>query len=210
MPDFPALSTAIPQSTSVSSLRSAFPLLLAIDTSFLFTTVNLAKIDSYIGTKEEGIERVKTLVNLYRAKNGLRKLRADEEPMFSDEQSEDSLSLSSSSKESSGDDDNLEDDKDEEAQRLTEFNSDIESATKDEKPETGKRELERSGLAAVPKPSILLRFGLLVYRTFLERIREPISTYVHLAQTLFLATVVGIIYLRIGDNDDQKSIDVRR
>ncbi len=58
------------------------------------------------------------------------------------------------------------------------------------------------------QPSMFLRFCILIYRTFLARLREPTTTYVHTVQTLFLALVVGIIYLRIGDDNDQTSITV--
>jgi hypothetical protein len=166
-----------------------------------FSIVNLAKIDSYIGTKEEGMERMRCLVDAYRSKHGLRKLTAHEDSVLAGlgdiESPPDVLGDSSSDTELSS------------ATAIATGGEDVDSDEKHHKDI-----VEDSGMApdqfdAGSKPSALLRLGLLMYRTFLERLREPMSTYVHVVQTIFLAIVVGVIYLRIGDNHDRKSIDVR-
>lgn len=167
--------------------------------------MNLAKIDSYIGTKEEGVERVKCLVNAYRSKQGLRKLTADEDPLHTDLQdssAEADLLQNKVEKPSTNDEDDDEEGKDDSSKQ-----DDVESARASEEVEV----MDKSQFATATggKPSSILRLGLLLYRTFLERLREPTATYLHVIQTLFLAIVVGIIYLRIGDDNDRTSIDVR-
>ena len=166
--------------------------------------MNLAKIDSYIGTKEEGVERVKCLVNAYRSKQGLRRLTADEDPLHTDLQdssAEADLLQNKVEKPATNDDDDDEG-KDDSCQQ-----DDVESGRGSEEGEG----MDKSEFATATggKPSSILRLGLLLYRTFLERLREPTATYLHVIQTLFLAIVVGIIYLRIGDDNDRTSIDVR-
>ena len=164
--------------------------------------MNLAKIDSYIGTKEEGVERVKCLVNAYRSKQGLRKLTADEDPLHTDHQdsAEADLLRNKVEKPSTDQDDEGKDDSDKQ--------DDVESGRASEEVV---EVMDKSQFATATggKPSSILRLGLLLYRTFLERLREPTATYLHVIQTLFLAIVVGIIYLRIGDDNDRTSIDVR-
>jgi hypothetical protein len=167
--------------------------------------VNLAKIDSYIGTKEEGVERVKCLVNAYRSKQGLRRLTADEDPLHTDLQdssAEADLLQNKVEKPSTNDNDDDEEGKDDSGKQ-----DDVESGRASEEVEV----MDKSQFASATggKPSSILRLGLLLYRTFLERLREPTATYLHVIQTLFLAIVVGIIYLRIGDDNDRTSIDVR-
>ncbi|ELR13185.1 ABC2 type transporter superfamily protein [Acanthamoeba castellanii str. Neff] len=169
--------------------------------------MNLAKIDSYIGTKEEGVERVKCLVNAYRSKQGLRRLTADEDPLNAEHQdssAEADLLQNKVEKPSTNDGD----EDDEEGKDDSRRQDDVESGRASEEAEV----MDKSQLASATggKPSSILRLGLLLYRTFLERLREPTATYLHVIQTLFLAIVVGIIYLRIGDDNDRTSIDDRK
>ncbi len=49
-------------------------------------------------------------------------------------------------------------------------------------------------------PNFLYRAWLLVIRTMLEKIREPMETHARLAQTIFLALLVGVLYYDVSES----------
>eukprot|EP01087_Luapelamoeba_hula_P015533 TRINITY_DN4653_c0_g1_i1.p1 TRINITY_DN4653_c0_g1~~TRINITY_DN4653_c0_g1_i1.p1 ORF type:complete len:711 (-),score=122.70 TRINITY_DN4653_c0_g1_i1:103-2235(-) len=151
--------------------------------------MNLAKLDSYISSNEEGIARVTQLVSAYRSMNYLRRLKFKEEPILL---------------EAAKPDEDEQPDEEEGTEDVAEKDDNSGAEELADSPYTDKK------LKPAKRPWFPLRMGLLIYRTLVARIREPMTTYIHVVQTIFLSLMVGILFLRIGDDYDQDSITDRK
>lgn len=155
--------------------------------------MDLAKKDSHISTHEEGEARVRELIDAYRESKNLSKLDPDKSGFELVEREDETRRGSFIGTHIL-------------RRRNThsqEQEFDIEAAAKKE--EEHQKALEE--VQIIKGPPQIVRFFLLIIRACLIMIRDPMMTYARLMQTLFLALVVGFLYLRVGD--DQRSIQDR-
>jgi len=152
--------------------------------------MNLAKDDSHIDTKDAGKERVKELVTVFRNEQDLEKWDWEKED------SENRQAIMSQSGSPSG-------------SRISRFKRKKHHDSDDEGDPSAQKSASLLDTNIRPQRSanIFVQFIVLTIRTFLITLREPMTTYVRLIQNIFLALLVGFLYLQIGD--DQSSIQDR-
>lgn len=141
--------------------------------------MDLVKADSHISTKEEGEARVKHLIQAYRKANNLPELTEDES-FFADGINREDIEFAPLQKKAHS------------LSKSTIFRKLHKSNNVDDH-DIKKIEV-RGG------PNFFWRWLLLVFRAILMQARDPMQIPARFAQALFLALLVGLLYLQIGDN----------
>jgi hypothetical protein len=164
--------------------------------------VNLVKPDSYISSREEGEERLKHLISAYRSHNRLPELSEDgscyaDALRASDPQSPRPMSkLAQALSWRRGYDDEYN------------FGTRAGSSLCDQAFCTAwnlsccvallvHAHTEVSAIKVVKGPNILYRLGLLVFRSTIMQLRDPLLIPARLIQALFLSLIVGLLYLQV-------------
>jgi len=130
--------------------------------------VNLVKADSYISSKEDGEERLQHLIRAFRADNNLPEL------------TEDGGAYADGIKRSGGGDAKLKKRK-----------------MMKKKHHHGDGDEDVSKIAVTSGPNFLYRWGLLCLRSGIMQLRDPLQVPARLIQALFLAFLVGFLYLQV-------------
>ena len=135
--------------------------------------MNLVKADSYISSKEDGEERLQHLIRAFRADNNLPEL------------TEDGGAYADGIKRSGDGDAKLK-------KRKT-----IMKKKKKKKHHHGDGDEDVSKIAVTSGPNFLYRWGLLCLRSGIMQLRDPLQVPARLIQALFLAFLVGFLYLQV-------------